>query len=40
LEAVLKVWISNGAFEEYTMIEPRKREEKKFVRVGQMALQP
>lgn len=38
LEAILKVWISKGAFEEYTDIVPRRREEKKFVRVGQLAV--
>lgn len=37
LEAILKVWITNGAFEEYTDTDPRKREQKQFVRVGRLA---
>jgi hypothetical protein len=38
LEAILKVWITNGAFEEYTDTDPRKREQKQFVRIGRLAL--
>lgn len=37
VEAVLKIWISNGAFVEYTERERKKRQEKQFVRVGQLA---
>lgn len=37
VEAVLQVWIRNGAFIEYTEKDTKRREEKKFVRVGQLA---
>ena len=39
LEVILKIWITYGAFEEYTDTDLRKREQKQFVRVGRLALE-